>query len=437
MNVLLIAHTFPPYNTSGSVRAAKLAEYLLECGYDVRVISGRPLPYPETLLSSFPKNRVTPTHWRVIEAPLDVLRARLGHRVGRQTSSGPDGGPSRPSLAARAVVAYRSLLSIPDAKAGWILPATAAGRRLFRSWQPGLIYSTALPFSSHIVAARLAKAAGCPWVGEYRDLFSGNPYREVWRARARLDEAIERRTMSSASALISVSPLMTDYLARMHKKPAVTIMNGFDPADFERAPDLTAEFDSAKIAIIYTGIIYPGRRDPSLLFEALRRLGRDRHRFDVRFYGQSLEGVTDAARRFGVEDIVRTFAPVPYLTSLGLQMAADVLLLLLWDSPFEKMVLTGKLFEYVGAGRPILSLGCEDGAAAGLVRERALGLATNDADAIVSYLWKMAAIKARDGATCAARGEDACVGLSRREQFRALERFLGAHGLLPERAAAN
>ena len=144
-----------------------------------------------------------------------------------------------------------------------------------------------------------------------------------------------------------------------------------------------------------------------------------------------------SARRLGVDDVVRTFAPVPYLISLGLQKAADTLLLLLWDSPQEKSVLTGKLFEYVGAGRPILSLGCEDGAAGSLVRERGLGLATSNVDAVCSYLLKTAAAKARSGAARPARGADAIMGLSRREQFRALERFLGAHGLLVERATAK
>ena len=440
MRVLLLAHAFPPFNSSGAVRAGKLAEHLLARGHDVRVLTGAPHPYPATLPTAFPADRVIATAWARIEAPLDMLRERIGHRARAQASTtgtvaGSSPAATRPSLAAKAVIAYRSLLSVPDAQAGWIPKATAAGKRLFPTWRPELIYSTALPFSSHVVAARLAKAAGCPWAGEFRDLFSGNPYKELWRSRERVDTALERRTMATAAAVVSVSPPMTEYLAQLHGKPAATIMNGFDPADSARAPDLSGDLDPAMVTIIYTGIVYPGRRDPRVLFEALRKLGPERSRFDVRFYGQSLDAVMATAQRTGVGDVVRTFAPVPYLTSLGLQKAADILLLLLWDSPLEKGVLTGKLFEYVGAGRPVLSLGCTEGAAAAIVDAHKLGLATNDVDAVARFLLGVAERKAQ-GYTAEPRdAARAGSGLSRREQFEALEAFLAGHGLLRPAAA--
>lgn len=437
MKVLLLAHAFPPYNASGSVRAAKLAEHLLASGHDVRVLTGRPHAYPPTLGTTFPPGQVTATPWRRIEAPLDVLRARLGHRVGREVAATDRDGETasaKPSLAMRGVVAYRSLIAVPDAQVGWIGPATRAGRQLLSGWRPDLVYSTALPFSSHVVAARLARIAGAPWVGEFRDLYSGNPYTDVWPLRARLDVGIEQRVMASASAVVSISQPMTDYLTRLHGKPSATIMNGYDSDDFARAPDMAGAFDPTRITLVYTGIIYPGRRDPAVLFEALRRLGTERHRYEVRFYGPSLEVVTAAAERAGIADVVRAFAPVPYLTSLGLQQAADALLLLLWDSPLEKGVLTGKLFEYAGASRPVLSLGCIDGAAAGLVRERGLGLATTDPDAVAGFLRELDMQKRSTGSTrrVAARRNEAA-GLTRGNQFKALEAFLESNGLLTAR----
>lgn len=451
MKVLLLAHAFAPYNASGAVRAVKLAEHLLARGHDTRVLTARALAYPATLETAFPDDRVIPTPWWRIEAPLDMLRARLAGRISRvatpaptahnSTGAGEASGhvrPARPSLAVRGVVAWRSLLSVPDAQLGWIGPATRAGRRLLATWRPDLVYSTALPFSSHVVAHRLARLAGAPWVGEFRDLHSGNPYADVWPRRARLDRWIEQRVMASAAAVVSISPPLTAYLADLHGKPAATIMNGYDPEDFRRAPDLAAELDPGKVTLVYTGIIYPGRRDPAVLIEALRRLGEGRRRFEVRFYGAPLDGVMAAARRAGVDDVVRVFAPVPYRHALGLQKAADALLLLLWDSPLERGVLTGKLFEYAGAGRPVLALGCVDGAAADLVRARDLGLATTDPESVAHFLVALAERKARAGttrrgaaaSTDEAGTDEAGAGLTRRDQFEALERFLAEHGLL-------
>lgn len=428
MNVLLLAHAFPPYNASGSVRAAKLAEFLCARGHDVRVITGAPHAYQTTLATTFPVEHVITTTWARIEAPLDWVRKQFGGGVARGGAGGSTGG--RASLARRAVVAYRSLLSWPDQQAGWIRPAIRAGRKLFAIWRPDLIYSTALPFSSHIVAARLARHAGCPWVGEYRDLFSGNPYNELWAGRRRLDARFERRVLRTASCVVSVSAPLTEELIGLHGKPGHTTMNGFDPGDIARAPDLSQEFDAAKVNIVYTGIIYPGRRDPSVLFEALRRLGDGRRQFSVRFYGPGMEAVAEAAKDFGVGDVVEVFPSVPYANSLGLQAAADALLLLLWDSPLERGVLTGKLFEYVGVGRPIIALGCTDGAAAHLVRERALGLSTSDPTTLASYLEMLATAKRHTGGTQTLVDKKARLGLSRMEQFELLEAFLARQGLL-------
>lgn len=432
MKLLLLAHVFAPYNASGSVRAVKLAEHFTARGHDVRVLTASQTAYPRTLATTIPAEKIVTTGWRRIEAPLDALRARFAARMSRDTPAPAVGaeGVVRPSLAMRGVAAYRSLVSVPDGQAGWIGPAVAAGRALVATWRPDLIYSTALPFSSHVAAARLSRRTGVPWVGEFRDLFSGNPYSDVWPLRQRVDIGIERRVVASASALVSISPTLTAYLADLHGKPAATIMNGYDPADFARAPDRSADLTPGKITIVYTGIIYPGRRDPTVLFEALRRLGDARHKFEVRFYGPSLDVVDHAARRAGVADVVRTFASVSYLESLGLQKAADALLLLLWDSPLERGVLTGKLFEYAGAGRPVLSLGCIDGAAAGLIRERRLGLATSDADEVVRFLQKLADGNASGRLGRAENPEGQTQGLTRSDQFRDLEVFLARHGLL-------
>jgi hypothetical protein len=88
------------------------------------------------------------------------------------------------------------------------------------------------------------------------------------------------------------------------------------------------------------------------------------------------------------------------------------------------------VFEYAGSGRPILSIGCEDGAAATLVRERGLGLASSDPAEIAAFLSKMAGMKRATGRTCRDGAETAAAGLSRREQFLELEAFLDRHGLL-------
>ncbi len=428
VKLLLLAHAFAPHNASGSVRAVKLAEFFRESGYDLRVITAAPLAYPRTLSARVPETCVVTTRWLDVFAPLEAAR-RLVPGAGGAGAGGASAGAGGASLAQRLVRFYRATVGMPDGQLGWIPFALAAGRTLGRDWRPDLVYSTALPFSSHVVAARLARRFGCPWVAEYRDFFADNPYQDTPAWRGAIDRRLEAAVMRSAAASVTISPPMADELARRHARPSVSVPNGYDPEDFAAA-DAPAPFDPEMLTILYTGIIYPGRRDPSPLFAALAGLAPDeRARIELRFHGQDLRGVAEMARRHGVEDRVRVGAAVPYRTSLAWQKQADALLLLLWNDPREQGVCPAKLFEYAGAGRPVLSLGYSGGVAAELIRTRGLGHVGSDIGAITAALRAWLAQKRAGGV--AAPSQDARAGLSRREQFNRLRDFLRGQGLVP------
>jgi len=423
MKLLLLAHAFAPHNASGSVRAVKLAEFFHESGHDTRVLTATPLAYPPTLVTRFPRDRVIATPWLDLFAPLDWLRRRVAPAAG----AAPSGAAGARSLPQRLVQLYRSIVGLPDGQAGWIPFAIAGGRRLGRTWQPDLIYSTALPISSHLVAGALARHFGCPWIAEYRDFFADNPYQDVPSWRRALDRRIERLAMRGAAASVTISPPMAEDLARRHGRPALSVPNGFDPEDFAAA-EANAPFDPAMLTILYTGIIYPGRRDPGPLFAALAALSpAERQRIELRFHGQDLRGVTAMAHQHGVADRVRVGDAVPYRVSLAWQKQADILLLLLWDDPREQGVCPAKLFEYAGAGRPVLSLGFAGGVAADLIRARGLGRVGGDVPSIVAALRDWLAQK--DAGGIAPPPPSARAGLSRQEQFSRLRDFLRAQGL--------
>ena len=67
-------------------------------------------------------------------------------------------------------------------------------------------------------------------------------------------------------------------------------------------------------------------------------------------------------------------------------MQADVLLLLTWDNHLERGVLTGKLFEYIGASKPILSIGAINDDASRLITSNNFGVASNNPEVIYSFL---------------------------------------------------
>ncbi|MFX8466478.1 glycosyltransferase, partial [Acinetobacter baumannii] len=81
-------------------------------------------------------------------------------------------------------------------------------------WTPDVIVSSALPFTSHIVESRLARRIQRPWIAEYRDLFAGNPYSDRPGWRRSLDHRIEKATLSTAAAVVAVTPHAADELRR-------------------------------------------------------------------------------------------------------------------------------------------------------------------------------------------------------------------------------
>lgn len=421
MKLLIISLNFPPYNASGSIRVGKLARYLLDRGHDVRVIAGEGLNLPATFDMPFPKGSVVRVPYWNVDAPIDWARSCLQGKSGETTV--PVSDERHQGLMRRLVALYRALFAIPDSQLGWRRPAVRAARAIVKDWRPDGIISSALPFTCHVVARDLARELHVPWVAEFRDLFAANPYNDVPAWRAWLNRVIERHVMKSAVACTTVSQPLADALIATHRHPVEVILNGFDAADVAPGVVLPA-VGRHSLKILYTGIIYPGRRDPSPLFEAIAKLGERGKQITVDFYGQDLRGVAAMAEKAGVLSQVNIFKPVPYKEVLRLQQEADILLLLLWDDPRERGVFTGKIFEYAGAGRPILSVGAEDGVAASLVRERKLGVSATTVDHIASALkaWldEFEATGRIEGPAPEGR-----VGLSRADQFAKFETFIG------------
>ena len=292
---------------------------------------------------------------------------------------------------------------------------------MIASWRPDVVFASAFPATSLVIGGALARRAACPWVAEFRDLWTGNPYGDGGSWRRKLDRALERRTLRDVASVVTISEPLAERLREIVAAPVVTVANGFDPDDFTFPTDGDPRPDTLKL--FYGGTIYPGRRDPEPLFAALAQLGPSRTGIEVEFSGQDLRGVIDLAVKHGVNDSVRLVPFRPYRESLRSLGESDIALLLLWNDPAERGVLPVKLFEYIAARRPILALGYEHGEAAKLVRERGAGVVLNDPASIASWLREQQIQKQRCG-RLPALPPDAGAGLSRFDQFMKLEACL-------------
>ena len=438
MRILIVSWYMPPSNTMGAMRLGKLAKYLLSRGHDVRVLSARDVPRPQTLPLEFPENRIVRTRWsdvNAIPAAAARLKQRLirnrragegearENRAGAKESAVPGSGaePQSPRGALhRLSNLYAGLINLPDANIGWLPYALFAGRRLMRGWTPDLIFASGPPFTTLIVGHLLARLHGVPWVAEFRDRWVDDPYYPLPPWRRRLEDWMESWLVSSAAALTTVSePWAADYSAK-YGKPVAVVYNGYEPDDYVDACPAARPMDGDQLRIVYTGRIYPGRRDPTPLFAAMRRVGSG---VRAEFYGAQVSRVMPLAEAQGVADMVRVHPHIPYEQSVKVQRQADILLFMQWSDPREQGNVPGKLFEYLAARRPILALGLEDGVPANIIRERGAGYLANGPDEIAKHLVVWCRAK-REAGGLATLPESVRDGFSRNEQYHGLETFL-------------
>jgi glycosyltransferase involved in cell wall biosynthesis len=337
--LLLITYHFPPEPAAGAQRPGYLAAYLPEFGWQVSVLT-RPLGATPQIGA------------RIVAAPV------LGASLERSVRSALNGRTpaNTVSLSRRALRWAKEALLFPDRTVGWVPPAVARGLALSAESRFDAVVSTAMPASVHIVGATIARMRRLPWIADYRDLWSGNPYVDRSAPRARAERALERFLLRHAQAITTISPPLGVSLERLHRREVKVIPNAYDPREWSQY-DAIAPRD---FEFCYTGSMYDGRRSPRLLFEALGALRRDGDAAGetrVHFFGPNTGEVHDLACRYGVDSLVEEHGTVARADALAAQRRASNLLILLNLDESTVQELGSKVFEYAGARRPIVAFG--------------------------------------------------------------------------------
>lgn len=380
--VLLIAYYYPPSEAIGAMRPRGLAKYLPEFGWEATVLTpqakGR-VPSPSAL--------VVETGYRdVMQDWKRRLRLNPDKGAQQQIFGGESNGNGK-TWRARGMELAKDLLAYPDDLKGWIPFAACALDQLKRQSGFDAIISTAHPVSCHLIGARAQRLLQCPWIADFRDLWCGNANDFGKGILGPLHRRLERKTLSAADILVTVSSPWAQDLQRMHPDKRVeSITNGFDPDDFT-----AEEFVPDKVfSIVYAGSLYAGKRDPTTFLTALKTLVEQnaipKNEVRVRFYGSREPWLEERVRELQLEGVVEFPGRVPRADALRFQQSAQILLLLGWNGTTSDGVYTGKVFEYLNAGRPILLCGGERGVASELMCETQAGEYLASSDEIQRFL---------------------------------------------------
>jgi glycosyltransferase involved in cell wall biosynthesis len=351
--VLVLAYLFPPLGGAGVQRTLKFVRYLAPLGWQATVISTRSRDYPArdpSLLEEIPETT------RVVRTP------------------------ALPALRWLSLVPYRlrlnrmfDYLTWPDGGIGWSPFALMAALRAARQDRPAVIYSTSTPQGGHLVGLVVHRLTGIPWVADFRDEWATDAFRASQpRTLARLSARLERAITSNASrVVVAADYFRLDGLSHYDPK-RVVIVNGVDDADLP----VSAAPPTDRFVLSYVGTTY-GIRDPSPALRALARLVEhgeiDRDRFEVRLVGSMwLEGFQPPP---GIR--VEQIGYVEHARALEEMCSATALLLYV---PSSSLAPSGKLFEYLASGRPLLCLAHPDNLASRLVRDWDAGVVADPHD---------------------------------------------------------
>jgi glycosyltransferase involved in cell wall biosynthesis len=367
--VLMLAYFFPPLGGGGVQRTLKHVKYLPGHGFDPIVVTGdgRGFPLRDPLLASeIPARAIV---LRAPSVPLQFVRWKLEGLLRRV------GLPTWPA----------SAVGWPDEMAGWLPGAVYQALRAARRYRPDVLYTTSSPVTAHLAGLIVQRITGLPWVADFRDPWTRHPHAvRQFGFIARASEALERAVTDRVARAVIADESVKLLGLECDDQRLVVIRNGVDPDDlagFAR-PALPAHF-----RLSYVGSLY-GARDGAPVFTALRALLRsgvlDPEAFELRVVGDTS---LDAGSGFAALPVTRT-GYVDHAQALSEMASASALLLYL---PRVTRGSSGKLFEYLASGRPVLCVARRDNLAYRLVEELRAGpcVEPEDADGIERTIERM------------------------------------------------
>ena len=358
MKVFIVAQFFPPLNVIGSVRSYQLAKYLSNLGHAVTVF---------TSLDNYASK-----DYAVDLSGIKVINVPNSNLVGFLDAANTN------FIKINFFKQILRNITYPDhfvSKVNQYIDTIESEIKV--QGEPDILFTMALPFSLHLVGRGLKnKYINMKWIADNRDLWAVSPYRK-WPLFLRgIDRLYEKRVLNTADLVSVVTNHMKGMMSKYLDLDILVVLNGYS----QESVIAKDKVDSKNF--IYTGSLYNGLRDLSPLFESLKLID---NKDEIHFYGSEKNIVSNYQHDYPMLNI-KHFDKVSKEQVRLIQNNAKYLLIALGTDDFEKGVLTGKFFEYVGSGKRIIAICGEDSELASLINKYKLGIATRSSEKISKFL---------------------------------------------------
>ncbi len=373
--VLIITYYWPPSGGAGVQRWLKFCKYLPQMGWTPVVYTpenGEMPSIDESLLKDIPEEAEVIK--RPIWEPYSVYKKFVGQKKDEKINTGFLSEREKPKKTENLAVWIRGNFFIPDARKFWIKPSIKYLKEYLKNNAVDAIISTGPPHSMHLIAHGLKRKFDIPWIADFRDPWTNIDFYKDLKLTKGSDKKhheLERKVLNSADVVLSVGNTLGKELEELGAKRVEVITNGYD------LPELQEEVEmDKKISIAHIGSM-TGTRNPEVLWMALKNIIANdpniKNTLEIKLVGKVDFKVMKSIEEHGLSDLVRKIEYLPHDEVLKEQRRSHILLLVVNNTPNAKGIVTGKVFEYMASGRPILCIGPEDGDVAGILEDTKSG----------------------------------------------------------------
>lgn len=371
---LIITYYWPPAGGPGVQRWLKMAKYLPEFGIQptILTVDSEKATYPlrdETLLEDLP------AHLKTFYTDTSELFNLYKKTSGRKEVpfSGFVNESDKPGPRQKISKWIRGNILIPDPRRGWNKYAVKKAREIIKQESIDLIITTSPPHSSQLIGLQLKKEfPQIKWLADLRDPWTDIYYYNQFypsKLAKQIDLNYEKQVLLKADYISVVSAsmkrLLAGKIANNQSDKFLVVPNGFDEDDFKENNKYTS---NSIFTITYTGTITSQYQIDSFL-TVTEEISKDQN-LKLQFVGKRDEHLEKKLMKLNLQNLeVELLSNVAHSKSIKFLQNADALLLGIPDIKDNEGIITGKIFEYLAAKKPIVGIGPVDGDAATILKE--------------------------------------------------------------------
>ena len=375
--VLIITYYWPPTGGAGVQRWLKFSKYFRKFGWEPIIYTPSNPDFPindDTLLKDVPPD-LTVLKTQITE-PYDIYRKIMRKKKTDAVNQGFLSEEKENTFLQSAMIWVRGNFFIPDARKFWIKPSISYLSNYIKQNKIDAVISTGPPHSMHLIAMGLKQKFNIPWIADFRDPWTQIDFYSQLKLSSWADnkhKRLENKVLTLADKVVTISPTCGKDLEKLGNRTVDVITNGFDTDDFLFDKDLKV-LDG--FVFHHIGALNKDR-NPYTLWKVLGDLCKEhtdlKKDLIIKFTGKTDAIAFDSLKQHGIIDNAQKTDYLPHSEVVKLMAQSPVLLLPINNTPNNAGVLSGKLFEYLAAKRPIFGIGLPDADAASILKSTHAG----------------------------------------------------------------